>query len=145
MYQGLSPVTVIPAYIYSLNLDIPVLTGGRIRAETARAEIEEKKLAQQEQDQKNAIALDVKTAVAQLDAARNEVEVASLSVNLARQEVTQARDRFQAGVVNNLEVISAQDALARAQDNQIVALYRYNQARADVARATGQIENLYAR
>ena len=36
-------------------------------------------------------------------------------------------------------------ALARANDNQIVALYRYNQARADLAHATGQMQNLYAK
>ena len=68
----------------------------------------------------------------------NEVDVANLAIDLAKQEVTQARDRFQAGVANNIEVITAQDALSRANDNQIAALYRYNQARADLARATGQ-------
>ena len=46
---------------------------------------------------------------------------------------------------NNVEVTTAQDALARANDNQIEALYRYNQARADLARAIGQIEDLYAK
>jgi outer membrane protein TolC len=66
-------------------------------------------------------------------------------VDLAQQEVTQARDRFQAGVANNIEVITAQDELSRANDNQIGALYRYNQARADLAHATGQMESLYAK
>jgi len=42
-------------------------------------------------------------------------------------------------------VISAQDQLSRANDNQIGALYRYNQSRADLARATGQMQALYAR
>jgi hypothetical protein len=37
------------------------------------------------------------------------------------EEVDQARDRFKAGVANNIEVIRAQDALARANDNQIAA------------------------
>jgi outer membrane protein TolC len=64
---------------------------------------------------------------------------------LARDEVTQARDRFQAGVTNNLEVVTAQDELARANDNQIGALYRYNQARASLAYAAGQMEALYAK
>jgi len=50
-------------------------------------------------------------------------------LRLAREEVSQARDRFRAGVANNIEVISAQDSLARANDNQILALYRFNQAR----------------
>jgi outer membrane protein len=87
----------------------------------------------------------VKTAVAQLEAARGEVDVANQGVALAQEEVTQARDRFQAGVVNNIEVITAQDELSRANDNQIAALYRYNQARADLAHATGQMESLYAK
>ena len=100
---------------------------------------------QQEQEQRNQIALQVRTAIAQMAAARNEVDVANQAVGLANEEVTQARDRFQAGVANNIEVITAQDALARANDNQIVALYRYNQARADLARATGQMEAVYAK
>ena len=100
---------------------------------------------QQRDELKNQIALEVKTSQAQLDAAQHEVEVANLGVNLAREEVSQARDRFQAGVANNIEVVSAQDALARANDNQIVALYRYNQARADLSHAIGQIEGLYSK
>jgi len=59
--------------------------------------------------------------------------------------VSQARDRFEAGVANNVEVVSAQDELARANDNQINALYRYNQARADMAHAFGHIETLYSK
>ena len=70
----------------------------------------------------------MKISQAQLDAAQHEVDVANLGVKLAQEEVSQARDRFQAGVANNIEVVSAQDALARANDNQIVALYRYNQS-----------------
>jgi outer membrane protein len=42
-------------------------------------------------------------------------------------------------------VTSAQDALARANDNQIAALYRYNQARADLAHSTGRMEALYGK
>jgi outer membrane protein TolC len=42
-------------------------------------------------------------------------------------------------------VISAQDSLARASDNQIAALYRFNQARADVAHAMGQMEAVYGK
>ena len=59
--------------------------------------------------------------------------------------MTQSRDRFQVGVANNIEVITAQDALARSSDNQIEALYRYNQSRADLAHAIGQTESLYAK
>jgi outer membrane protein TolC len=73
------------------------------------------------------------------------VQVANLGVQLSKEEVDQARDRFKAGVANNIEVIQAQDALSRANDNQITALYRFNQGRADLARAIGQMEKVYAK
>ena len=143
--QGLTPNSVIPIYQYEGSVDFPLFTGGRIQAERAKADLAIRQLQQQEQELRNRIALEVKTAGAQLEAARSEVTVANLGVQLARQEVDQARDRFQAGVANNIEVVSAQDALARANDNQIAALYRYNQSRADLAHAAGQMEALYGR
>jgi outer membrane protein TolC len=143
--QGLTPDSVIPIYQYEGSVDFPIFTGGRIQAERAKAELALRQLKQQEQELRNRIALEVKTAAAQLAAARSEVTVANLGVQLAREEVDQARDRFQAGVANNIEVVSAQDALSRANDNQINALYRYNQSRADLAHAAGQMESLYAK
>ena len=104
-----------------------------------------RQLQQQETELRNRIALEVKNAIAQVESARNEVTVANAGIQLATEEVTQARDRFQAGVANNLEVITAQDELARASDNQIGALYRYNQARASLAYAIGQMEAMYAK
>ena len=71
--------------------------------------------------------------------------MANLGVKLAKQEVEQAGDRFRAGVANNIEVIQAQDSLSRANDNQILALYRFNQARADYARSVGQMEKTYTK
>ncbi len=143
-YQGTSAPSAIPAYQYQVTVELPLITGGRIQAENAKAALELKKVGRQIDDMKSSIALEVKTAVEQLDAARNEVQVANLGVKLARDEVGQARERFEAGVANNIEVVTAQDALSRANDNQIGALYNYNQARADLAHAMGRIENLYA-
>jgi outer membrane protein TolC len=142
---GTEPSSVIPTYTYAGTLSVPLFTGGRIRAETIRADLDLQKLRQQQADLRNSIALDVKTALINLDSARNQVRVANLGVQLSREEVDQARDRFNAGVANNIEVIQAQDSLARANDNQIAALYRFNQARADLARSIGQMEKVYAK
>ena len=142
---GTYPSNVIPTYTYTGTVSVPLFTGGRIRAQIARADLDIRKLHQQEADLRNQIALDVKTALINLDSARNEVHVADLGVQLSKEEVSQARDRFNAGVANNIEVIQAQDSLARANDNQIAALYRFNQARADLARAVGQMEKVYAK
>jgi outer membrane protein TolC len=144
-YQGLSLPGVIPSYIFQVSLDVPLFTGGRIHAQIVRSDLEIKKVAQERADLRDQIALEVNTGIAQLQSARHEVDVANLGVKLSQEEVTQARDRFQAGVANNIEVITAQDALARANDNQIAALYGYNQSRADLAHAIGQTEGLYVK
>jgi outer membrane protein len=144
-YLGTSSATGIPTYTYAASVNMPLFTGGRIRAEIVRADLEMRKLEQQKEDLRNQIALDVKTALLNLQSARSEVQVANLGVELSKEEVDQARDRFKAGVANNIEVIQAQDSLARANDNQIAALYRFNQSRADLARAIGQMEKVYSK
>jgi outer membrane protein len=144
-YLGGSSTTGIPTYNYEAAVSVPIFTGGRIHAEIVKADLEIQKLQQQEDDLRNQIALDVKTALINLDSARNQVTVANLGVQLSKEEVDQARDRFRAGVANNIEVIQAQDSLARANDNQIAALYRFNQARADYARSIGQMERVYSK
>jgi len=144
-YVGTSGNTALPTYTYQASVNMPLFTGGRIHAEIVRADLEIRRLEQQKDDLRNQIALDVKTALLNLQSARNEVQVANLGVQLSKEEVDQARDRFKAGVANNIEVIQAQDSLSRANDNQIAALYRFNQARADLARSTGQMEKVYAK
>ncbi len=144
-YVGTSGNTTLPTYTYQASVNMPLFTGGRIHAEVVRADLEIRKLDQQKDDLRNQIALDVKSALLNLQSARNEVQVANLGVQLSKEEVDQARDRFKAGVANNIEVIQAQDSLSRANDNQIAALYRFNQARADLARSIGQMEKVYAK
>jgi outer membrane protein len=143
--DGLTPSTMIPAYSIGAAFQVPLFTGGRIKAETTTADLEIKKLQQSAEDLRNQIAQEVKTALAQLDAGRVSVEAAGIGVSEANEEVTEAEDRFRAGIANNIEITTAQDDLARANDNQIAALYEYNQARADLARATGSMEALYAK
>jgi outer membrane protein len=144
-YLGTSGNTTLPTYTYEGSVNLPLFTGGRIRAEVVSADLEIRKLEEQQADLRNQIALDVKTALLNLDSARSEVQVANLGVQLSKEEVDQARDRFKAGVANNIEVIQAQDSLSRANDNQIAALYRFNQARADYARSIGQMEKVYSK
>ena len=143
--QGISTSTVIPTYVYEAGISLPLFTGGRIHAEMARDDLELKKTSETLQDEKNEIALEVETASAQLESARNQVQVANLGDELAKEEVRQSRDRFQAGVADNIEVVTAQNALARANENRIAALYQYNQSRADLAHAIGRIELLYTK
>lgn len=144
-YQGVHFTDGIPAYTYEVSVDFPLFTGGRIRAEEARARLEEQHVAEIRRQVEAQIVDEVKSALDQLTAARNSVDVANLGYQLAQEEVAQAQRRFQMGVTTNIEVITSQDELARASDNQIAALYQFNPSRAALARATGEIEAMYSK
>ena len=144
-YQGSRFNNGIPAYTYAISLEFPIFTGGRIRAEEARAKLEEQHVAENRRQLEAQIVDEVKSALDELTAARNSVDVANLGLQLAQEEVAQAQRRFAAGVTTNVEVITAQDELARANDNQIAALYQFNLSRASLARATGEIEAMYTK
>jgi outer membrane protein TolC len=51
-----------------------------------------------------------------------------------------ARDRFSAGIGDNLEVVTAQTALANARAVQVEALAVYNASRLNLAAALGRAE-----
>jgi outer membrane protein len=144
-YQGEHFSDAIPAYSYLLGLEIPVFTGGRIRAEVAQADLQQKQVEERKKALESRIVREVKSAIEELESARSAVEVANLGLQLSNEEVAQAQRRFAAGITTNVEVVQAQDALARANTNQIEALFRFNQSRANLARAVGEVENTYAK
>jgi len=145
LYQGSRFNNGIPAYRYQIGFSVPLFTGGRIHAEVAQADLEQKRIEQNRQLLEARIVREVKSAIDELDAARKNVDVANLGLQLANDEVAQADRRFAAGVTTNVEVVTAQDALARANSNQIDALYRFNQSRVNLAQAMGEVQNTYAK
>jgi outer membrane protein TolC len=68
------------------------------------------------------------------------VRAADESVTLAQRELEMARDRFRAGVADNLEVITAQTTLANARVAQVTSLAQHNAARLNLAAALGRAE-----
>jgi outer membrane protein len=141
--QGETLTTLTPGYEYKMNLTIPIFAGGRLKAErkaTILAELQTQKLLLQEQD---LITEQVRDGQVELKAALHQVDLGREQVQLANEEVSLSQGRFQSGVADNIEVTTAQDSLARANDEEIGALFRYNVARAQLARAIGAVEQTY--
>jgi outer membrane protein TolC len=104
-----------------------------------------KRLDAQMADLRLGIDEEIRQAVLALESAAEEVQVAQAAQGLAQHELELARTRFQSGVTTNIEVITAQEALARALENTIVALSRHTDARMALARALGATEQNYQR
>jgi outer membrane protein TolC len=87
---------------------------------------------------------ELREALLNLDSAAEQVTVAREGQELARRELEMAQDRFAAGTANNVEVITAQDELARAEENYIVAVSSHVDAKFALARAMGGTEKKIA-
>jgi outer membrane protein TolC len=138
--SSVSPGNPEDVYQVSATLKIPIFAGNRSRADVLEAEATLRQDKQQLENLRGQIDYEVRTALLDLNAAAEQVEVAQSSVNLAGQALTQARDRFTAGVTDNLEVVQAQEAVASANESYISSLYAHNVAKVELARAIGYAE-----
>ena len=121
-------------------LNIPIFQGGKAGADILQADslLNQRKAALE--DLRGQIDSEVRKAFLDLQAASDQVEVTKLEVDLAGQTLKQARDRFSAGVADNLEVVQAQESLANANQAYISSVYAHNIAKASLARVVGIAE-----
>jgi len=113
------------------------------RGEQVEIDSRRRRLEHQMADLRLGIEEEIRDALLRLDSATQEVHVAQQGRELAQRELELVRERFQAGVTSNIEVTSAQEAVARAQENHIVALTRHADAKMALARALGATEQIY--
>jgi outer membrane protein TolC len=84
---------------------------------------------------------DVRDALLDIASAQQQVQVAKSSVDLANEALSEAQQRYKAGVSDNLAVSQAQASVAQADDQYVTSLYRDNVAKLTLARALGAGEN----
>jgi outer membrane protein TolC len=89
---------------------------------------------------KASIYYEVRTAFMDLQSTTEQLQVATKARDLAGQQLVQSRDRFGAGIVSNIEVIQAQEAVAVANEQYISALYGYDLAKGALIRGVGTAE-----
>lgn len=122
------------------GLNVPIFAGGKVHSDALEADSQLKQAHSQLGDLRGRIDYEVRSALLDLNSAAEQVEVTRSSVDLAEQALTQSRDRFTAGVTDNLEVVQAQEAVAAAHESYIQSLYAHNLAKVELARAIGDAE-----
>jgi outer membrane protein TolC len=122
------------------GLEIPIFAGNRVHSDVLEADAQLKQARSQLGDLRGRIDYEVRTALLDLTAAAEQVEVARSSVDLAEQALSQSQDRFTAGVTDNLEVVQAQESVASAHETYIQSLYAHNLAKVELAYVIGDAE-----
>jgi outer membrane protein TolC len=127
-------------FSFVASAKINLFDGGRIAGDVIRAKAALKQRQDELADLSGQIDYQVRTAFLDIRTAAEQVAVARDNLDLANQALTQARDRFAAGVTDNIEVIQAQESVASGNDSLISALYAHNLAKVALARALGGAE-----
>jgi outer membrane protein TolC len=132
----------LPTYDWGVQLSVPIFDGyrreGRIEEQLAQAH----ELDVRKRDVHDQVIADIRTATLNLRSSTEQVAAARERLSLAEQEVAQARERFQAGVASNADVITASLTLTTARTQLVDAQVNYQAARVALARAQGSITTL---
>ena len=127
----------------AVQVTLPVLDGFRREGRLA----EQKAVARQSdvraRDLRQQVAADVDGALLDLRSAAAQLMISRERLLLATEEVSQARQRFEAGVAGNIEVINAQESLVRAREADIDARFAALSARIALARSVGSAHTLH--
>ena len=131
----------LPTRTYGISVRVPIFDGGRVDSRREESFSQYRAEQVRTNDLKAQISLDVRLALDALKSAGDQVGVAKEGLDLAGNELAQARRRYEAGVTNSIEVTDAQTRLERARDNRTAALYLFNVARIDLAQAMGKVRS----
>jgi len=127
-------------FTFVASAKINLFDGGRISADEIQAKAALKQRQDELADLAGEIDYQVRAAFLDIRTAADQVTVGQDNLDLANQTLVQARDRFAAGVGDNIEVVQAQESVASATDNLISALSAHNLAKIALARALGGAE-----
>lgn len=139
---GRAPANSHGTFTAAATLSMPIFTGGRIRSDVLQADVDLERRKAELADAEGRVEADVRRAFMDVESATAQVTVAKSALDLANQQLVQARDRFAAGVAGSLDIVESEQAVTEANENLISALYASNVAKATLARATGRAEEL---
>ena len=134
---GPNPATSHGTFTLGAGVSMTLFDGGRIRADVEQADAELQQRRAQLADLRGQIDAQVRSAFLDLETAADQVELARSSLDLARQTLEQGRDRFAAGVTDNIEVVQAQNSVASASESYINSVFAHNVAKVALSRAIG--------
>jgi outer membrane protein TolC len=125
------------------TVSVPVFREARLRGDEDASLAEKNSVDDQLADLKVHIDQQVRSALLDVAANAKLVDVARSNVDLAARELSDETDRVNAGVDDNLPLVTAQATLATAQTNLVESLYQYNVSKIALARACGVLEQEY--
>jgi outer membrane protein TolC len=124
-------------------VSMPVFQEATLRGQKEVAAAQVNALRNQIASERKSIEAEIRSSMLDVESSRELVNVARSNVDLSRQGLSDATDRFTAGVSDDLEVVRAQATLEGAQAQLVQSEFQYNYAKLTLARNTGVVETQY--
>ena len=140
---GTTPAHSHGTYSATGEITAPILQIARTRGEKDVADSQFESARARLSDQVQQVNQDVRDSLLDIQAAAKLVDTTRSNVDLAREELSEAQQRFRAGVSDNLPVSQAQAQTEQANNQYISALYQHNVAKLSLARALGVAQTNY--
>jgi outer membrane protein TolC len=144
--MGVNPAQSHGVFTVTGTVSIPLWQGGRAAGDIAQAEAVLAQRQAELEDARSQVEAEVREACLDLEAAAGQVEVARKNVQVAQETLEMTRGRMDAGVINTVQVVQAQETVASAQLDLINSVFAHSLAKLSLARALGhatdQIPNL---
>ena len=130
-------------YLAEGEIEAPILQLAKNKGnkEVAAATLTQAQAKQNDQVQQ--VNADVRDAILDVQTAAKLVDAARSNVDLSREALSEAQERFKAGVADSLPVSQALATDRQAEDQYIGALYQHNVAKLSLARALGVASTNY--
>jgi outer membrane protein TolC len=123
------------------TITIPIFKEAQFRGEAQVAQSQLDQQRDQQSDLDAQIEADVRDALLDIASSQQQVEVSHSNVELSTEVLSEAQERYRAGVSDNLAVSDAQQTVAQANSQYVNSLYQHNVAKLNLARAMGVAQN----
>jgi outer membrane protein TolC len=125
------------------TLSFPIFREAKLRGDEDESKAQLNSVNAQLDGLRSQIDEQVRASLLDVSANKQLVEVAQSNVDLATRALSDEIDRVNAGVDDNLPLVTAQATLATAENNLVESLYKYNVSKVGLARASGVLEQQY--
>jgi outer membrane protein TolC len=135
---GVNPSQLQTTYTAAASLKIPIWQGGHAEADIQQSDATLAQRRAEYEDLKGQIESDIRSAYLDLQAAASQVEVAQKNVDLNKEALELTRQKKEAGVIDNVTYVQAQEEVTNAEFDYINGVFAYNIAKLSLARAMGR-------
>jgi outer membrane protein TolC len=137
---GTTPAHSHSTYTATGTVSAPILQIAKTRGEEKVAGANYNQASDRLADKVQQVNQDIRNSILDIQSAAKLVDTAKSNQDLANEELSEAQQRFHAGVADNLPVSQAQSSVEQANNQYISALYQHNAAKLALARALGVAE-----